>query len=373
MKILHLADFHIKLSGPRAGEARRILDHIADHAGEIKPNVIALAGDLFDARSTPEERLFLADILRRLAVVAPVYAIHGNHDNPDDVSLFNLVRDAHVITEPGVKVVEGVRFAFLPWPKLGNLAATVGPKASIAERREIAKAALIDILRGFRGEINPGEASVVLTHMSISGAAMDSGQPVSASDEMSLSADEFFESGAAGILCGHIHLRQQMRSGDGRPVWYAGAPFRTTFGESAGSKGGLVWDWIGGAWRVTPWDAPARPMVLLEGKWIDGQLTGLEHGPLDDAEVRLRIEFPSEEREAARIQAEELKKALEAEGAHSVTIDERPVIVTRSRCVEITAARTTIEKLKAWAQSAGSEVPEDVEAKLQILEAEITI
>ena len=380
MRIFHLADLHIKFSGPRAGECRRILEWIPEHVPEIEPDAIVISGDIFDRRSLPEERLFLLDFLIKLEEKAEslVFLINGNHDDPEDVQLFDSWRGSiEVITHPEIRTFKDLTLAFLPWPQLAILAATA-PDVSIADRKEVARAALLDILRGF--EIPGGAPSLLVAHMPVLGASMDSGQPVSGGEEIALSTNDLLTCGAAGIALGHIHLRQQMRSGDrrgeiilgGRPVWYAGAPFRTTFGEASGSKGGLIWDWIDSAWRVTPWDAPARPMVLLEGKWIDGQLTGLEHGPLDDAEVRLRIEFPSEEREAARIRAEELKKAIEAEGAHSVTIDERPVIVTRSRCVEIAAARTTIEKLNAWAQAAGSEIPEDAEAKLQILEAGVS-
>jgi len=373
MRVLHLADLHVYLSGPRAGECRRVIDWIALNAKEVKPNFIVITGDIFERRSSPQERIYLAEFLRALGDVARVFIINGNHDDRDDLRLFrkeygwNL--PVEIILEPGVIGCPGVDLAFLPWPSLGNLAAKAGSSESIATRREMARSALIDVLRGFRSALDPSKPSLLIAHVSVTGASLDSGQPVSGGEEIALTVDELLESGAAGVALGHIHLRQQMRCLDGRPVFYAGAPFRGSFGEAKGTKGGLIWDWIDGAWRVTPWDAPARPMVLLEGKWIDGQLTGLEHGRLDDAEVRLRIEFPSEEREVARIQAEEMKKAIEAEGAHSVTIDERPVIVTRSRCVEIAAARTTIDKLKAWAQSAGSEVPEDVEAKLQVLEA----
>ena len=376
MRVLSLGDLHIYLSGPRAEECRRIIDWIALHAKEVKPDMIIITGDVFERRSSPQERIYLAEFLRAIGDVAKVFIINGNHDDRDDLRLFrkeygwNL--PVEIILEPGVIGCPGVDLAFLPWPSLGNLAAKAGSSESIATRREMARSALIDVLRGFRSALDPSKPSLLIAHVSVTGASMDSGQPVAGGEEIALTVDELLESGAAGVALGHIHLRQQMKCLDGRPVFYAGAPFRGSFGEAKGTKGGLVWDWIGGAWRVTPWDAPARPMVLLEGKWIDGQLTGLEHGRLDDAEVRLRIEFPSEEREVARIQAEEMKKAIEAEGAHSVTIDERPVIVTRSRCVEITAARTTIEKLNAWAQAAGSEIPEDAEAKLQILEAGVS-
>lgn len=377
MRVLHLADLHIKLTGPRAEEARRVLDHIALNAAETKPDVIIIAGDIYDRRSSPEERLYLAEFLTHLSSVAPVFAINGNHDDIDDVRLFraeygwnNLVE---ILTEPAVRQTVAGTLCFLPWPNLANLAAAAGAGASIALRREAAKTALLDVVRGFRAEIKPGTPSILIAHMPVTGASMDSGQPVSGGDEIALSADELLEGGAAGVALGHIHLRQQIKSLDGRPVFFSGAPFRRNFGESKGMKGGLIWDWNGKSWDVTPWNVPARPMILIEGKWEDGKISSeaIEADDIKDAEVRLRIEFPTDDRDAVRAAAGVAKDLLMTAGACSVTIDERPIAVSRTRCAEITAARTTADKLLAWAKAADLTVPEGSLVKLSTLEMEV--
>jgi DNA repair exonuclease SbcCD nuclease subunit len=372
MRILHLADFHLKLTGPRAEECRRILTWIPEHARELKPDAIIIAGDVYDRRSTPEERLYLASTLSALADVAPVFAINGNHDDAEDLRLFHRWQSGiEIINEPTIKPCNGKILAFLPWPSLGHLAAAIGPQASIAERREIAKAALIDVLRGFKSP------TLLVAHIPVTGASMDSGQPVSGGEEIALSADELLlECGAAGVALGHIHLRQQMRTGDGRPAWYAGAPFRNSFGEASGEKGGLLWDWIGGAWRVTPWDVPARPMILVSTRYESGNLVsedppGEGFQSVRDAEIRLRVSFQPEERDAARVAIESVKASYLSSESHSVTIEERPVIITRSRCAEIEKARTPVDKLAAWAKAAEQEIPEGAISKLAALEAEV--
>ena len=378
MRILHLSDLHIKFSGPRAGECRRILEWIPEHTPEIEPDAIVISGDIFDRRSLPEERLFLADFLISLREKSEtsVFVITGNHDDSEDVRLFDSWRGSiEVITRPEIRIFKDLALVFLPWPQLASLAATA-PDVSIADRKEVARAALLDILRGFK---IPGEApSLLVAHMPVLGASMDSGQPVSGGEEIALLPDELLSCGVAGAALGHIHLRQPMRSGDrrseiilgGRPVWYAGAPFRTTFGESSGSKGGLVWDWIGGAWRVTPWDVPAKPMLLLEASFENGGFVGGTYADnIAGAEVRLRVSFPSEEREAATQAAEEARAEILKAGAESVTLDPRPILVSRTRCADIVGARTTFDKLKAWAQAAGQDIPEGIEARLAELEA----
>jgi exonuclease SbcD len=377
-RILHLGDLHIFLTGPRAEECRRVIDWIALNAAEVKPDAIVVAGDVSEKLMTPQERIYLAEFLRALSQIARVYIISGNHDNRDDLRLFRKEygwsMPVDFFLEPDVVRIGEVTLAMLPWPDLGHLAASI-VTSSIADRREVAKAALIDVLRGFQARIPKGP-SLLVAHLPVNGAAMDSGQPVSGGNEISLSADELLECGAAGVAAGHIHLRQQMVSGDGRPVWYSGAPFRGSFGEAKGTKGGLIWDWDGKAWQVTPWEAPARSMVLIERTWQPAGEDALEPDPgplavddvVRDADVRVRITFPGECREAMRSATAPAIDALRAV-AHEVKVEERAIIVSRTRCVEITAARTTMEKLRAWAQAVGAELPAGAEAKLEILEA----
>ena len=392
MRILHLADVHLLLRGPRSGECRRILDWIAEHAADVRADAAVIAGDVFDRLSTPEDREYLADWLGLIAEAAPmVFAIRGNHDHLVDQRLFNrFYGNVLVVTEPSVQSFSDVTLAFLPWPDLGRLAAHMGPGASIADRRAGARAALLDVLRGFRADpgLRPGTPSLLVCHLPVLGASVDSGQPVATTDELALSADELLECGAAGVAAGHVHLRQQMRSGDGRPVFYAGAPFRGSFGEATGNKGGLIWDWVDGAWKVTPWNVPARRMLLVEaglGQDVpeDGGGMFLDYrGPdgggdlcaptdVEDAEVRLRVSFQAEYREAALGIAEQDKREMLGLGAFSVAIDPQPIMVQRTRCVEIAAARTMGEKVAAWARAADVEVPAGAEEKLAALEAEV--
>ena len=385
MRALHIADLHIYLSGPRAEECRRILGWVPDNARrEVKPDVIIVAGDIFERRSTPQERIFLAEFLRELSGVAPVVLISGNHDDKDDLRLFRKeygwTMPIEVVLNPGVVSCGGMTLAFLPWPELGLLAKANGAK-SIEARRELARSALVDILRGFQVHplIGSDKPSLLVAHLSVTGASMDTGQPVSGGEDISLSVDDLLTSGAAGIALGHIHLRQEMRCLDGHQVHYAGAPFRGSFGEAKGTKGGLIWEWDGKAWRVTPWDVPARRMVLIEKTWTppaEADSEGLVFTPLAgadevrDAEVRVRVTFPAEFREAMRAALAPALDELRAT-AHSMTVEERPMVVSRTRCAEISAARTTAEKLLAWARAVETDVPAGAESKLGILEKEV--
>ena len=390
MRILHLGDVHLHFSGPRAAECRRILDYVGEHAADALLDAVIIAGDVFDTRSTPAERLYLASWLSALADVAPVEIIHGNHDSPDDVELFGRLDmpRVRVWTRPIVVKQGDALIAFLPWPDLGRLAAALPSSATIDERREAARGALLDILRGMHDDLAAHRGPTLLVaHMPVTGAAMDSGQPVTGGAELALSADDLLTCGAGGVALGHVHLRQQMKSGDDRPVWYSGATFRGSFGEATGGKGGLLWEWAGSRWNVVPWDVPARRMLLINRRWTepeegsdDEQGGGLEYDSgedqdaaqdVRDAEVRLRVAFPADRREAALRIAGNNRDSYLSLGAVSVTLDPRPIIVQRTRCSKITAARTTAEKLAAWAQAVAVEVPSGAAGKLAEIETEV--
>jgi hypothetical protein len=115
-------------------------------------------------------------------------------------------------------------------------------------------------------------------------------------------------------------------------------------------------------------------MVLIDEDWAPPEerssVPSVLEDEVNDADVRVRITFPSEFREAMRA---DLQPALDRlrSAAHSVIVEERPIVISRTRCSEISAARTTAEKLRAWAQAVEVEVPAGAEAKLGILEGEV--
>ncbi|MFA4928748.1 MAG: exonuclease SbcCD subunit D [Patulibacter sp.] len=85
MRLLHTADWHLGRllhRVPLLDAQRQVLDHLIDVARAERVDAIIVAGDLFDRALPPVEAVQLAgDALRRMAEVAPVIAISGNHDS----------------------------------------------------------------------------------------------------------------------------------------------------------------------------------------------------------------------------------------------------------------------------------------------------
>ena len=85
MRFLHTADWHLGrvFAGFDLLDAQmHALEGLVRIAADEKPHAIVIAGDIYDRGVPPEDavRLF-DDILKRLAEVAPVLAIAGNHDS----------------------------------------------------------------------------------------------------------------------------------------------------------------------------------------------------------------------------------------------------------------------------------------------------
>ncbi len=85
MRLLHTADWHLGRQlhrVPLLDAQRDVLDHLIDVARREQVDAIVVAGDLFDRALPPVDAVQLAgDALRRMAQVAPVIAISGNHDS----------------------------------------------------------------------------------------------------------------------------------------------------------------------------------------------------------------------------------------------------------------------------------------------------
>lgn len=92
MKILHTADWHLgkKLNGfSRYQEQVEVLAEICSIADREKPDLILIAGDLFDiANPSSESTELFYKTLRRLSAQGnrAVVAIAGNHDSPERVA-----------------------------------------------------------------------------------------------------------------------------------------------------------------------------------------------------------------------------------------------------------------------------------------------
>lgn len=366
-RIAIIADGHFD-EGSRFEECVRLHRWIAADLVEREVDLVLYAGDIYDRRSTPVERLAVVDWLQSVTDHCPVVIVRGNHDPVRDLELLGAIDGQHTITvEEGaaVHVVGGVAVACMAWPRKAQLLAMAGPRAQ-EETSQLASEVLRDVLRGLGGVLALHDGPrVLLAHAMVSGSETSTGQPLVGCD-LELGLADLALASADFVALGHIHKGQHWDHG-GVPMVYPGSPRRTAFGELE-AKGYVVAEVERGraTWQFV--EAPATAMVLLSYWWSsDGMLVDAAGAQLHEndvpdvrgAEVRLRYEVASDQRDAARTVVAEVAVWLNAGAAVEVKVEEVVTATTRARAPEVAAAKTLPEKLRAYWAARGIELAED--------------
>jgi exonuclease SbcD len=88
MRFIHTADWHLGRSFYNISlidDQAHVLNQLIDFAREAKPDLLIIAGDIYDRAVPPTEAVKLLDeVLCRLILdlKVPVFVIAGNHDSP---------------------------------------------------------------------------------------------------------------------------------------------------------------------------------------------------------------------------------------------------------------------------------------------------
>jgi exonuclease SbcD len=363
-----VADSHYKATS-RFEECIRLHNWIADDLAERQVCAVIHTGDVYDAKSTPEEREAVADWTQRVTKFAPMLFIRGNHDALDDMLILaRLETKCPVIVEQeaGLHNVGGLWVAAMAWPRKGALLA-----ASDAESAEHGEAAASDalraILRGLGAQLTqlPGP-HLFAAHAMVRGSMTSTGQPLVGCD-MEVGLEDLALVGASAYALGHIHKGQKWTI-DGAPVIYPGSPRRTAFGEVE-PKGYTLLEFADDGTLVSDTfvEAPATRMVQIECDYHGEAVTlpggetvavGLSLSDEDraaaiGAEVRLRYRVASDFRTAAAEEAAQIRDGLIAAGAVLVKIEPVVRVETRTQVSQVAKATTLAEKMRAYWDSKG--------------------
>ena len=134
IRIASTGDWHID-EHSRFADTREILEWFIASMAIDKPDIITVGGDSSPVSvrpMTPVERNTLADVYQRLAAIAPVFIVRGNHDCAEaDIDIFTHLKCAygiHAFSKPAIVKGEGVSrepflLAAFPWPSKGFLMA----------------------------------------------------------------------------------------------------------------------------------------------------------------------------------------------------------------------------------------------------------
>ncbi|WP_336249106.1 exonuclease subunit SbcD [Stomatohabitans albus] len=257
MKILHTADWHVGRTvrgRSRADEHEAVLDELVALAEQEAVDLILVAGDQFDVQTpSAESEQIVWRAFSRLAAIAPVVTIAGNHDNPrrlealrgllatNEIYALGQVRPG---TEGGVVTIETsagdiAHIACLPFLHHRN---AVRPDAIIDAQstdlsmheaystlyHQYAQFLLKEIYEVERVQGRQGHR-ILMGHVSTFGATVGGGErDIHILDRYAVDPSAF-SIDWDWIALGHIHAAQQVANA---PITsYSGSPLSLDFGE----------------------------------------------------------------------------------------------------------------------------------------------
>jgi len=310
MRLLHTADWHLGRAfhgEDLLGAQAAFVDFVVDAARETAVDGVLIAGDLYDRALPPVDAVRLADeALTRLADVAPVIVISGNHDSAARLGFgAGLLARAgvHVRTDPlaaGEPISLGDGFVYaIPYLEPDLVRESLG----VEERTHAAAmGAAMDRVRADVAARGSGPVAVVAHAFVAGGTPSESERDLAVGGAASVPAAVF--DGADYVALGHLHGPQVVGGGLGR---YAGSPLAFSFSEAGQAKSVAVAEVTAGALPLvellpTPVPRPlanlrgtldellADPRLDAEDAWVQATLTDPVRPA--DAMERLRCRFP---------------------------------------------------------------------------------
>lgn len=316
MKFIHTADWHLGklfygtyLTDEQAWILRNQFLPLVD---EEQPDVILLAGDVYDRSVPPAEAVELFDeMVSEICLVRkiPFLVISGNHDSSERLSFGSALLKASGLYLCG-DIERTVAPIFLK-DAYGDVAFVPIPYAETADVRhalgnddihthEEAEEALSEYLLG---ELPEGIRKIAIAHDFIAGGTpSDSERPLAIGGAEVISADIFKPYQYTAL--GHLHGPQ--KAGGSEVIRYSGSLLKYSFSEAKQKKGVIVGE-IDGKGTVTTDFHPLTPrhdVRILSGTFDelmarddeaphDFLMADLaDDGPVIDAMARLRKKYP---------------------------------------------------------------------------------
>jgi len=281
VRLLHTADWHlgrIFYGTSLLEDQAYALDGFCALAADLEPDVIVIAGDVYDRSVPPPEAVaLLDDTLTRLLVetAAQVVVPAGNHDNPARLAFGRRLfseRGLHIagpVESPGVSVAVStaagpVRVWALPHADPPEVAGALG--VDDVRGHEAAMAARLALVRAGAA---PHERQVVVAHAFVQGGReSESERPLTVGGTGQVPAALF--DGFDYVALGHLHRPQSVGAAH---IRYAGSLLKYSFDEHDHRKSVTLVE-LGPRVTVTEYELPCRRDV----RKVRGYLADLLRG-----------------------------------------------------------------------------------------------
>lgn len=259
IRVLHTGDLHIgNFPGPeengenvRFKDICKCLDAMITGMKEQKPDIAIIAGDIFHQakvwsdRGLKEQRTAVR-FVRELKKTCPVVVMRGtpNHDSEEQFdtlkSTFEGDESVHIVTEPGIKTYcsydgKKIQIACLPGFDKGYFRSK-NPGLSKEEENQVFTKAIADMIIGLKAQCVAAIPSVLVSHYTITGCNMESGQTAFFSQFEPVVYPDTLQAADFDLNCfGHIHRPQKIEGC--KNAFYCGAISALNFNDEGQERG----------------------------------------------------------------------------------------------------------------------------------------
>ena len=305
MRILHTSDWHVGkvLKGrDREKEHTRVLAEIIDIATTEKPDLIILAGDLYDtaAPAPAATRLVTRALSALRRTGARVVAIGGNHDNGAALDALRPWADAagielrgSVTDKPDDLVIKGTTAGGESWQIVALPFLSQRFAIRAAEMYELTAAeasqTYADHIARLIGKLSegftePGTVNLLTAHLTVVGASAGGGEREAHTVMGYAVPATVFPPNAHYVALGHLHRAQSVIGPC--PVRYSGSPLAIDFGEEENVCSVAIVD-VSADKAARVRDVPVTSALTL--RTVRGTLDQLATVQLPDAWLRVFV------------------------------------------------------------------------------------
>lgn len=377
MKILHTADWHIgSFKGPtqdginlRSLDTLKCLDAMCSMAEDARPDLVLVSGDIFHTAEIGQARshkevLQARGFIQRLAKAATyVVVMRGtpNHDSEDAFkeleAHFENVRNVSVITVPKVLNTPLANIVCIPGFDKQDFRARF-PGLSSEDENLVWTNEISSLVQGMKAFCEPGKPNILMSHFTVPGCNMESGQTsVYANFEPVIPREALEAADYDLVALGHIHRPQQIHNL--RNVFYSGAINTITFNDEGQPRGFWIHDTEDGKtynsvfyptpfrqFQTIDWNEEDVGEYLLHGAgWLEGWMS--ENG-IDVSEkiVRIRYSCTTDQKKALNIP--KLQGDLESMGAFYVADIEAQAMIDITNRGLLAQEADPLPNLQKW-------------------------
>jgi DNA repair protein SbcD/Mre11 len=246
MRFIHTADWHLGRSFYNVSlieDQAYVLHHLLEVAKDTRPDVVIVAGDIYDRAVPPVDAVKLLDetlCQLILDLKLPIILIGGNHDNPLRLEFAARLMETHRLYVYGslsdrLQAIdmfdEGGRVTFFPLPYTEPVHTSEYFNMPEVVNHEQALSEWLNFIRSKR---LPESRTVLIHHgLVVGGERSESERPLDIGGAEGVPAECFYDFDYVAL--GHLHRSQSLGTND--HIHYSGSLLKYSFSEVEHTKG----------------------------------------------------------------------------------------------------------------------------------------